>query len=196
MKKESIGKIEHQEKKMTLAEAIAKRNTYKENINTRDIYPLVGAPLLARDYYGSTKEEQAIMVEEELKLYIAHKLAYCGFFILDQDALQIDISDLLTKLYERTGKDNEIVHQITHYILGLLTENQGYQVIWEIENDESYKITPVLEEKEGMLDKLKTHKETNPIIIFNFVFEYYLTKCKKEKLTRTRKREELPKTGE
>ena len=38
--------------------------------------------------------------------------------------------------------------------------------------------------------------ETNPITIFNFVFEYYLTKCKKENIIRTRKKEELPKNGE
>ena len=108
----------------------------------------------------------------------------------------MDISELLIKLYERTGKNDEIVHQITHYILGLLTENQGYQVLWEIETEESYKKIPVLEETNNVLNRLRTHMETNPITIFNFVFEYYLTKCKKEKLIRTRKKEELPKNGE
>lgn len=198
MEKESIANIQHNENTITIREAVAQRveTPRIKKINTRDIYQLVGTSLLIRNYYGSTLEEKAIMVEEELKIYIAHKLAYCGFFILDQDAIQIEISELLTKLYERTGKEEEIVHQITHYILGLLTENQGYQVTWEIENDESLIATPVLEENNGILDRLKTHMKTNPITIFNFVFDYYLTKSKENTLTRIRKKEELPKNGE
>lgn len=196
MKKESFGIIEHQEKKMTLSEAIAQRNTYKENINVRDIYQMVGVPLIERDYYGSTLEEKAIMVEEELKIYIAHKLAYCGYFISDKEAVLTEISELLTKLYELTAKNKAIVYGLTHYILGLFTEIQGYQAIWQIEDEEAFITNPVLEERDGTLDRLKTHLNTEPITIFNLVFDYYLSKCTKKDLSRKRIKEELPENGE
>lgn len=167
-----------------------------KNINTRDIYELVGISLIARDYYRSTLEEKALMVEEELKIYIAHKLAYCGYFISDKEAVLTEISELLTRLYEHTGKNKEIVHGLTHYILGLFTEIQGYQVIWQIEAEESFITNPVLEEKNGILDRLKTHMNTEPITIFNLVFEYYLSKCTKRDLSRKRIKEELPENGE
>ena len=38
--------------------------------------------------------------------------------------------------------------------------------------------------------------DTDPMTTFNLVFNYYLSKCNKNDLTRTRKKEELPKNGE
>lgn len=193
-----VGIIGHKENKTTLAELINQNsnNSKKEKVFTRDIYPLVGVSLMARNYYESTSEEKAIMVEEELKLYIAHKLIHCGYFVSDKEAIKAKISELLTMLYVLNDKDEEIVNQITHYVLGLFIELQGYQVIWYIEDDESYIINPTLEEKGDILDKLITHKDTNPITTFNLVFSYYIENCNKKDLTRTRKKEELPKNGE
>ena len=193
MKNDNIAIINHTSKKMTLREAIAKKYNYSKEVNTRDIYQLVGVNLLARDYYNCTLEEKAVMVEEEIKKYIANKLGYCEYIIPLKEALKIELSELLTKLYLLT--DKEVVYGVIHYILGLIMDIQGYQVIWQIENSESYIMNPTLEEEGETLDRLKTHVNTDPIVVFNLVFEYYLSKCNKNNLTYIRKKEELPKNG-
>lgn len=193
MKNDNIAIINHTSKKMTLREAIAKKYNYSKDVNTIDIYQLVGVNLLLRNYYDCTLEEKAIMVEEEIKKYIANKLGCCGYIISLNEALQIELSELLTKLYELT--DKEVVYGVIHYILGLIMDIQGYQVIWQIETEESYIMNPTLEEEGETLDRLKTHMDTDPIVVFNLVFEYYLSKCKNN-LTYIRKKEELPKNGE
>lgn len=197
MDKEIMGFI-NKEEKMALKEAIARQNENSRTniINTNDIYQYVGVNLLARDYYESTLEEQSVMVEEELKRYIAHKLAYCNYFISDKKAMQTELSELLTTLYELNGKNLNIVNKITEFVLKLFTEIQHDKVNLVIEKDETYISNPVLEEKEGIFTALIYHKNTDPITVFNLVFEYYLTKCNQRELKREMKKEELPKNGE
>lgn len=170
--------------------------TEEKTINTRDVVPSVGVPLLARGYDEKSNEEKLQMIDEELKLYIARKIALCGYFISDSDALNMELPSLLAQLYELCNNNRDIIEQITHYIKNIFSDFQGICILWWIENDEKYIEHPQLNFKEGMFNEIITHEDTDPMQTFNLIYEYFKSKMNKKIMTRERVMIDLPKNGD
>lgn len=166
------------------------------NIKTDDIIRSIGLYLLAAGYYEANTEAKAMLVNKELKDYLVRKNIQAGYFLSDKEIEKMSSRDLLSLLYEFSGRDRNVVDQVTHYIIGLLSEMQGYGILWYIEEDEKYIKKPTIQISENKINKLITHMDTDPLLTFNFVLEYYNNKYLNQGITRKRENIQLPKNGE
>lgn len=163
---------------------------------TSDIIAKMSIELERRDYFFLPDSEKFQVLDEELKRFIAKKISVCGHFVSDDEALETEVSELLTQLYEFCDKESDVVYQVTHYILGIIYEIQGYSVIFCEERDEQLIDKPLLKLKGDTLDEVVSHSDTAPVEVFKEVYAYLKNKLQGPVQKRVRLNNNLPKNGD
>ncbi len=163
-----------------------------QEINTRDIVWYIGRKLINDGYYKEDIEGKKRLVEERLRNYLSYKL--CDSVLISEIDKR-DVNELIVELYKKCNLKRDIVDQVIHYILGLIGNFQGRCIIWTSSLVDKAKL-PVIKEDDGLVDELVTSDDSDPIEVFNFVYDYFKNYKLDSELKRKRVFTELPKNGD
>lgn len=144
-------------------------------LNFKDVYKI--NTRLGLDYMTAEVDVKKEIIERELKTYLVSKVSEANFLpneIENLDNITIyDLLGILSELYDYI--DEESLSQLTHYILIVTSNIQGFEVVWYIEDDERLITEPKIEfDINGCWDKLITHKDTNGMTSFMFVYDVFM----------------------
>ena len=129
--------------------------------------------LINRNYDEKSINEQKEIIEEELIKYLLRKINELdSSCVLPNDNNLIDIMSLIEKRLskEEVGSFSHVIF----FILNIASCMQGRTIIWWCEDGEKLKDNPEISfDDDGYWDKVTTHKDTNMIQIFNFVYDIF-----------------------
>lgn len=146
--------------------------------NLRDIYFKVGKNLFEKEFDFKTTEEKKTLVEGNLKNYVAGK-------IVEEDLEkatelsnnpQVSLDELVIMLGELIPREEhfDTIRHLTHFILNIAGEMQGWSIVWYEEQDAKFVDNPLIKFNEaGKIESLTSHKETSYVQTFQFVHEVF-----------------------
>lgn len=158
-----------------------------------DIYNKIDSKIVASNFWQLDIEDKKILIEKELKEYIILKILE-----LDSNAILIneneenkdivELFNILANLIPKEIHDKTLCHFI-HYIINVAGSLQNWSVVWYEEIDEALVDCPTIELKGELWDSLKTHKETDYVKTFLFIFDTFKNNfmnenTKQQKLTK------------
>lgn len=158
--------------------------------NLMDIYYKVGKNLYEKDFDFKSTEEKKILVEGNLKNYIAGKIAEESTMkaIELSNNPQVTLDELVIMLGDLIPKEEhfDTMRHLTHFILNIAGEMQGWSVVWYEEQETEFIDNPLVKFNEaGKIESLTSHKETSYVQTFQFVHEIFketfMTKKKVQK---------------
>lgn len=158
-------------------------------IQTKDIYFKIGANLMLNGYLDGNIDEKKELLDEELKKYTIDKI---GASITDEASKDLSVVDLVTILGSKIPKEEHesTLSHFIHYILNIAGTLQGRSITWWQETNENLITTPEIEfDDNNFWDKLTTHKDTDYVQTFTFVYDVFqhhfmkITENKEKKLT-------------
>ncbi len=158
-------------------------------MNIDDIYLRVGMILLEMDYWSLSIEEKKKAVDAALKKYISEKISASGYnSITDENDLKL--MDYIEVLLSVTPKayHRKILERLTFYIIGVVNQLQGWEVLWYVKDDEKYIDQPCTEfSNDDLWQSLTTNPNTDAKKVFSFVYDvfinYFMKDYKKKTLT-------------
>ncbi len=128
---------------------LEKLSITKDNINIRKIY------------------------DEELHKYLVNKLESDNENY--KKASMNDAVDLLLAMFANRSDDREdVINQTIFSILDIVSFTQGKSVVWEIGSSEELITKPLISFDEDGWDTLVTHMDTEPLLTFNHVFDFFM----------------------
>ena len=148
-----------------------------------DIYFKVDSRIVVQGFWQASIVEKKSLIDKELKLYALEKLREVNWdhYILNQNA-NLSINDIVAILASDISKEKHTntLRHFVHYILLVAGSLQDRSIIWWIEEDEALIKTPYIDfNANGFWENLITHKKTDYVQTFNFVYEifnkYFLT---------------------
>lgn len=145
---------------------------------TNDIYFKVDSSIVNRDFWEVNIEEKKQLIDSELKKYIILKIKELGnnTSMLNDEKNNTSVNDLLKILASIIPEEDhfETLRHFVHYVIQVAGSLQNYAICWWIEEEEKLIDIPVVEFVEnGLWSNLKTHKETNYIKTFDFVYDVF-----------------------
>ena len=158
--------------------------------NLMDIYYKVGKSLYEKEFAFKTTEEKKVLVEGNLKNYVAGKIAEESTTkaIELSNNSKVSLDELVIMLGELipTEEHFDTIRHLTHFILNIAGEMQGWSIVWYEEQDAEFVDNPLMNFNEaGKIESLTTHKETSYVQTFQFVHEIFketfMTKKKVQK---------------
>ncbi len=167
--------------------------TYR--ISTRDIFIKINQRLIEKGYYEKNIEEKKLLVTEELKIYLQRKILDYKPQIRVEDLENLDLNDLLIIVYSDSGDNKEVIYQLIHYLLGIMSDMQGFYIAWFSPFKNNINI-PIIKEENGLIEELVTPLDINSVTIFNFVYEFFKAHNFEDQLARKRIIPKLPKNGD
>ena len=139
-------------------------------INLMDVHFIVNQALLERHYFHLAMEDKKELVTLELEKYILGKIKELDSTIKFQGNEDIfSLVDTLSTLVDKTNHQN--IDQLTHFIIGLMETMQCYSIMWEI--DKELDDNPILDIRNGIINKLTTRYEEDQTAIFKFIYQIY-----------------------
>lgn len=147
-------------------------------MNLMDIYYKAGKDLYEHDFDSSTTEKKKKLVEASLKTYLAQKIMEEDISktpLLSNDS-EISIDDLVIILGNLIPQEEhfDTMRHLTHYLLNIAGEMQGWSITWWEEQDAQFIDNPLIDINEsGKWNSLTTHKETSYAQSFRFVYQAY-----------------------
>jgi len=156
-----------------------------------DIYFKLDSGIVSQDFWELGIDEKKNLIDRELKNYLHDKIYEITHMPANKD---LTVSDLLSILAEHiSDKDHaDTISHFTHYILKVIGTLQNWAITWWVEEDEELIEFPLIDfDANGMWSNLITHKDTNYIKTFNFVYETwnnnFMTKNHPKKLVKKSK---------
>ena len=139
--------------------------------NTRDVYHIVNVSLLEMDYYSLNIEEKRKAVTECLNNYFAFKLSQLHSNLLESEkcTTPIDYLRVLESIVE--GDHIETLSHPVHFLLGIISGLQSFEIIWEIDN--SLDKPMILHDK--ILRQFATSKTVSMVDAFGIIYDYFMT---------------------
>jgi len=106
---------------------------------TWDIIPSIGEPLLEQDFWSKTPDEQAEMINAELKKYLINKINQIGARV-PEDIEELTATQIFQTLADAIPKEDhfEQLRHVPHYILGVASDLQGWHIEWCSNDNEKY----------------------------------------------------------
>lgn len=146
--------------------------------NLRDIYYKVGKDLYEHDFYIQATEQKKKMVDASLKVYLANKIAEESTekVLMLSSNPDISVDELVVLLGDLIPQEEhfDTMRHLTHFILNIAGEMQGWSIIWWEDQDAEFIDNPLVKFNEaGKWESLTTNKETSYIQTFQFVHEIY-----------------------
>lgn len=153
-----------------------------------DIYRVVGKRLINKGFYGLAFEDKKTLVLYEMKKYLYEKITKVNpNFVENNKSLDESSINYIIRVYTLIVPEDkriEEINNITHYLLNIMSELQGYAITWQIEDDNQLPIFKI--EENGLVDSLysKDYETISDVQnIFSYVSEYFTNEFK-NKLTR------------
>lgn len=159
-------------------------------VNFNDIYSKVGIQIVQNGWYDASDIEKFDIFDKSLKKYLIFKILEINpYTLVDkidyEDFSNLNIEQLINILNENILKKDHIstLSQIIHYVLAIIGELQGFEVLWYVEKDEQLVENPQLIYVDQTLESLKTNEDFNFEKSFLLVYEILqnmLTKSEKK----------------
>lgn len=152
----------------------------------RDIYFVVGKNLFEKDFDHQTTEQKKKLVEGSLKTYVASKIVResteQAFKLSENPNVSLDeLVELLGELIPEE-KHFDTMRHLTHFMLNIAGEMQGWSITWWDEQDEQFIDNPLIKfNEEGKIDSLTTHKSSSYVQTFKFVHDVFTSSFMNEK---------------
>lgn len=141
-----------------------------------DIYHKVDMGIVEQNFWEVSIEEKKQLIDEELKKYITSKIKELGGNTSILSDGKMNVNDLLKILARMIPQEQhfDTLRHFTHYILSVAGSLQNYSICWWVEKDEGLIDLPLIEfDENGLWTNLKTHKETDYIKTFDFVYDIF-----------------------
>lgn len=154
-------------------------------INTSDIYSKLNPILLKNNYHNLDIKGKKTLIDKALKVYIISKLDEIGKLNLlkEDNTEKLSVGDLLEILANEILEDkhHNTLNHFVHLILNLAGNLQGFDILWWEEEDENLIENPIIDFNEiGLLNQIKTHKNTPYVKAFNLVYYAFMNEFMKE----------------
>jgi len=95
--------------------------------------------------------------------------------------------DVLSKKIEKKD-DNITLNHLTHYILAIMGNLQGYSIVWWQEEKEEFIDCPRISfDQNGLCSELTTHEQTDLSKTFLFVYDVFQNQFMKKGVVTKRK---------
>ena len=140
----------------------------------KNLHYYIDKKLIENGYWNFDDKEKKEMVDMFLMEHVSEELKKRGIINIPKDDDAVDLFELLY-LATPLNEKEELAHEYTHYALAIIGSLQGCGVIWLIEKDEDLKKDVKLCIKNDKLDRIVSHDETDPFIIFSSVYDYLKT---------------------
>lgn len=143
-------------------------------ITMQDIYYKINTKLVDDGFDLLNTEYKKRLVEQELKNYIISKINELDSSILVN--VDMDIYFLVDILGRMIPSENhfDVIRHLTHYVLQIAGTIQGWEIIWFVEEDNELIEQPLASFNDlGKWDKITTHKNTNLVTSFKFVYDIF-----------------------
>ncbi|MBE6147171.1 MAG: hypothetical protein E7168_02425 [Firmicutes bacterium] len=145
----------------------------------QDIYYKVGKGLFEKGYYYETElSKKKELIDLSLKEYVIEKIMELNpsfSSLSNPDASVVELASILGNLVPVHDHFATLRH-LTHYVLQVAGDLQGFSIIWFQENDEARKENSLIDFNDfGYWDKLVTYdeEEMNLVQIFTFVYTFF-----------------------
>jgi len=160
-------------------------------ISINDLYYKLDSGIVDRGFWKVNIDEKKQLIDSELKKYITFKLKELGnnTSLLSEKENSTSVNDLLKILARVIPKEDHFdnLRHFTHYILAVAGSLQNYSICWWVEEEDELINMPLIElDDSGQWTSLKTHKETDYVKTFDFVYDVFtnnfMTKSNSKKL--------------
>lgn len=136
------------------------------DINFQQIYFEMNYMLVQSTYYETFGQKKKDMFFKIFKMYLLKKLREVGVNSFDEESSILEIVEYISKIQP----DEEKLANLVHYMMGIISDFQGWESVWEINSTFSE------EERElhvhnGLLNKFETGKKCD--IYKSFAILYY-----------------------
>ena len=143
---------------------------------TNDVQYEVDSFIVNNGYCHADNEGKLRLVETGMKKYIIDKIEEVDSkeFISDEMADEVSLHELAEILGNKLPKENrnEVMANLTRYIIGIAGFMQGVFVKWVVQEDPAFVTNPAAEiNQNGRWDRLVTHKQTPYIQVFDLALE-------------------------
>lgn len=145
---------------------------------TSDIYLEMDLKVLLQNFWYLSIEDKKKLIDKELKNYILCKIESIDVKLIGKlDDKELSAPELLGILADIIPVDQkfEILRHFTHYVIALVGNLQNWSVIWWVEEDEELINSQVLEIEDETWKELKTHKDTDYVKTFSFVYDMFMS---------------------
>ena len=152
----------------------------------RDIYFKVGKDLYQHSFDIEPVGRKKQLVEGCLKTYLATKIAeestQQALVLSEKEEVSVDeLVEILGELIPEEQHFDTMRH-LTHFMLNIAGEMQGWSITWWDEQDEQFIDNPLIKFNEaGKIESLTTHKESSYVDTFKFVHDIFTNQFMKEK---------------
>lgn len=159
-------------------EKFKKQDNNKEDlsINTKDIFWKIKLDSPLNDV---TKDEKIKILNQKLKEYLQDKIIEKYNNGISKETLEsFNVRELLEILTRNipSEKQKEILTNIIHAMLGLISNVQEYSVIWSEQTAINLIQEPKIKyNQENMIDELITHKNTDYIMLFDKLYDTFIS---------------------
>ena len=116
------------------------------------------------------------IVDDALKKYVCEKILELNpneNTVLKEDVSVVELVTILGNLVPSVDHFDTLRH-LTHYVLQVAGDLQGFSIIWFQENTTERKENSLIDfNSDGYWDKLVTHEVMDHVKIFTFVYTFF-----------------------
>lgn len=150
-------------------------------IEFNDIYFKVDSIIVEEGFWHADIVEKKNLIDKGLRLYAIEKLKTINYnhYLLSVSDSNLCLNDLVSMLACDISKEEHFntLRHFVHYILNIAGSIQNRSIVWWDEDNEALIAVPVIDfNEDGYWESLITHKETDYVQIFNFVYEVFNNK--------------------
>lgn len=148
-------------------------------INIADLRRKVGQELVDNGYFSKEAVEQKQLFDREFKKYLAKQINILkGRKFIDLEKINdVNASYLINALSKYVPEEEhyDVFGQMTHYIMAIAGEIQGYGgILWHMDDNKELITNPEAEfGRQGIWDKIVGHERTPHVKMLNFTYEVF-----------------------
>lgn len=150
-------------------------------IAINDIYYKIGSNLAINNFEKKDIETKKIMLDDEQKKYIVEKIYQINQKnITEKELNTLELLEILANLIPKEQHFDTLRH-FTHHILNIASIMQGWEIIWIVEERPSLIEYPEVNfDENNKLNNLITHKDTDYVKCFAFIYDVFSNNFMKE----------------
>lgn len=141
------------------------------DFNTRDVYHILNVALMEMDYHSLNIEEKRKAVTDCFNSYFAFKISQLHSNLLEREKCETPIDYLMALESIVEGDHMEKLSHPVHFLMGLISGLQGFEIIWEI--DDSLDKPMILYDR--ILRQFATSKDVSIVDAFGILYDYFMT---------------------
>ena len=146
-------------------------------VSINDIYFKIDSSIVPQGFWEANTEAKKKLIDNELKKYIIDKIQELRGTtgIISEADKEYNVAELLEILAGLIPKEQhfDTLRHFTHYILQVAGTLQNWAISWWKEDEESIQYPFVEFDENNFWQDLKTHKDTDYVKTFNFVYDIF-----------------------